>query len=270
MSIRDLLSRLAGWFRGRQLQGDLGNVGLNDDGLMFDDALPDSGRRPDKTVNDNGSAVKAVAVTSTGSTSLTTGSLETGRGKQESLEKLQLGFDRLINELSGINDHLRKQVAQHEQLITRIDLLPKLFENFPAVVENQKNITDGLLEQLKANLLKDKQIIETIEKIPLETAKQTDTLESIDHQLSAAADVDVQMTDTFNKFNESLDRLNRSTQEHTDGISQMSRTFAASDRYLKFIVSRQTRQFMWVFYSALVVCAIVILLLVGLVIYLAR
>jgi chromosome segregation ATPase len=262
MSIRDLLSRIAGWFRGRQLQGDLGNVGLNDDGLMFDDVLPESGERPGKTANANGSAVKAVAVTST--------AMETSRGKQESLEKLQIGFDRLINELSGINEHLRKQVSQHEALITRIDMLPKLLENFPAVVENQKTITDGLLEQLKANLLKDKQIIETIEKIPAETAKQTDTLESIDHQLSAAADVDVQMTDTFNKFNESLDRLNRSTQEHTDGITQMSRTFAASDRYLKFIVSRQTRQFMWVFYSALAVCAVVILILVGLVIYLAR
>jgi chromosome segregation ATPase len=262
MSISDLISRIAGWFRGGHLQGDLGNVGLNDDGLMFDDALPDSGRRPGKTANANGSTIKAVSVTST--------ALEPGRGKQESLEKLQLGFDRLINELSGINEHLRRQVAQHEQLITRIDLLPKLLENFPAVVENQKVLTDGLLEQLKANMLKDKQIIETIEKIPVETARQTDTLESIDHQLSAAADVDVQMTDTFNKFNESLDRLNHSTQQHTDGISQMSRTFAASDRYLKFIVSRQTRQFMWVFYSALAVCAIVILTLVGLVIYLTR
>ncbi|MGD0077321.1 MAG: hypothetical protein ABSB91_01700 [Sedimentisphaerales bacterium] len=268
MSISDLISRIAGWFRGRR--GDQDNVSLDDDGLMFDNGLLESGERPGKIANGEGAAVKAVAVTSTGSTSLTTGALGTSRGKPESLEKLQVGFDRLINELSGINEHLRKQVAQHEALVTRIDLLPKLLENFPAVVENQKVITDGLLEQLKANLLKDKQIIETIEKIPVETAKQTDTLESIDRQLSAAADVDVQMTDTFNKFNESLDRLNRSTQEHTDGISQMSRTFAASDRYLKFIVSRQTRQFMWVFYSALAVCAVVILVLIGLVIYLAR
>ena len=260
MGLRDLISRIAGWFRGRR--GDQDNVSLDDDGLMFDNGLLESGERPGKTANGEGAAVKAVAVPST--------ALGTGRGKPESLEKLQIGFDRLINELSGINEHLRKQATQHEQLVTRIDLLPKLLENFPAVVENQKVITDGLLEQLKSNLLKGKQIIETIEKIPVETAKQTDTLESIDRQLSAAADVDVQMTDTFNKFSESLDRLNRSTQEHTDGISQMSRTFAASDRYLKFIVSRQTRQFMWVFYSALAVCAVVILVLIGLVIYLAR
>jgi hypothetical protein len=262
MSVRGLLSRIAGWFRGRQLQGDLNNVSLNDDGLMFDDGSLESGRRSGNNANEEGSTVKAVAVTST--------VLGTGKSRPESLEKLQAGFDQLINELSGINEHLRKQAGQHEALITRIDMLPKLLENFPAVVENQKVITDSLLEQLKANLLKDKQIIETIDKIPVETAKQTDTLESIDRQLAAAADVDAQMTDTFNKFNESLDRLNRSTQEHTDGISQMSRTFAASDRYLKYIVSRQTRQFMWVFYSAIAVCAIVVLILVGVIIYLMR
>jgi hypothetical protein len=256
MSSQGIYSRIVAWFRGRWSgeQGEPENYRLNDDGLL-DDSFPVSPDSADK------SEVKRIAVPST---------TLAGRDKPQSLEKFQVSFDRLIEELSTINDHLRKQVTQHDTLITRIDLLPKLLEDFPAAVENQKVLTDGLIEQLKSNLLRDKQIIETIEKIPVEAAKQTDTLESIDRQLSAAADIDVQMTETMNKFNQSMERLNHSTQEHTEGISQMSRTFAASDRYLKFIVSRQSRQFMWVFYSALTVCAIVILILVGLIIYLAR
>jgi t-SNARE complex subunit (syntaxin) len=123
---------------------------------------------------------------------------------------------------------------------------------------------------LKANLLKDQQMLEAVEKIPAESARQTDALINIDRQLAASADVDVQMTETFNQFNESLGKLNQSTQNHTDGISQMSRTFAASDRYLKFIVTRQTRQFMWVFYSAMAVCVVVILVLVGIILYLGH
>jgi chromosome segregation ATPase len=250
MSLRDLYSRIVTWLRSGRFaaESDYDSSLLSDDGLIVRDASSASADAADRN------AIKSVAV----------------RGKTESLEKLQLGFDRLIDELGGINDHLRKQVAQHEELIARIDLLPKLLEGFPTVVDNQKVLTEGLIEQLKANLLKDKQIIDTIEKIPTEAAKQTDALINIDRQLSAATDVDVQMTETFNRFNQSLEKLNRSTQEHTEGISQMSRTFAASDRYLKFIVSRQTRQFMWVFYSALAVCAVIILILVGIVIYLAR
>jgi hypothetical protein len=51
---------------------------------------------------------------------------------------------------------------------------------------------------------------------------------------------------------------------------QMSKTFAASDRYLKYIISRQNKRFMWVFVIALGVCAVVILIMVGIIIYLRQ
>jgi hypothetical protein len=255
MGLRELLSRLSNWLRNRPpaSHGDYESPQLGDDGLIMEQTQPGS---TDQTT------LKAVAVPST--------LLGAGRGRNESLEKLQAGFDRLIDEISSINNHLGKQVAQHEDLIARIVQLPHLVESFPAVIENQKALTEQLVSQLKANLLKDQQMLAAVEKIPAESAKQTDALINIDRQLAAAADVDIQMTDTFNKFNQSLEKVNQSTKDHTDGISQMSRTFAASDRYLKFIVSRQNRQFMWVFYSALVVCVVVILILVGIIIYLAR
>jgi hypothetical protein len=260
MGLQELLRRLSNWLRNRlsASQGDYESPQLSDDGLMMEQTTPSgSSQTPaDQPVLSEveGTTLKTVAV----------------RGKTESLEKLQAGFDRLIDEISSINSHLSKQVAQHEDLIARIDQLPRLAESFPAVVENQKVLTEQLVSQLKANLLKDQQLLSAVEKIPTESAKQTDALINIDRQLAAAADVDIQMTDTFNKFNQSLEKINHSTKEHTDGISQMSRTFAASDRYLKFIVSRQTRQFMWVFYSALMVCVVVILILLGIILYLGR
>jgi uncharacterized phage infection (PIP) family protein YhgE len=240
------------WLRGRQpvAHSDYLRPQLNNNGLMSYDA-PSTSASPDSANN----PVQAVAVP---------------RRAGDSIEKLQLGFDRLIGELSSINEHLSKQAAQHEALIARIDQFPKMLEAFPSIVESQKALTEQLVSQLKTNLLKDQQMLSAIEKIPAESAKQTDALINIDRQLAASADVDIQMTETFNKFNESLEKINRSTQNHTDGIAQMSRTFAASDRYLKFIVTRQTRQFMWVFYSALAVCVVIILILVSIIIYLNR
>ncbi|MFH1371256.1 MAG: hypothetical protein ABII09_08240 [Planctomycetota bacterium] len=245
--MQGILLRFGKWLRGRRetAHSDYVAPRLSEDGLMADSDASGTAERD---------AIKAVAV----------------RGKSESIEKLQAGFDRLIDELSGINEHLRKQVAQHEDLIARIDQLPRLVESFPASVENQKVLTEQLVGQLKSNLLKDQQLLSAIDKIPTESAKQTDMLGNIDRQLAAAADVDVQMTETFNKFNQSLGKMNQSTQEHTDGIAQMSRTFAASDRYLKFIVSRQNRWFMWLFFTAIGVCVVVILIFLGIILYLAR
>ena len=135
-------------------------------------------------------------------------------------------------------------------------------------MENQKQVTEQLLEQLRSAAAKNEQFIDAVEKIPDETAKQTDALANIDHQLAAAADIDVQMADNFNNFNQTLDKLNQSTLSHTDGILQMSKTFAASDRYLKYIISKQSKRFMWIFITAISVCVVVILILTGIVIYL--
>ncbi|UCC99746.1 MAG: hypothetical protein JSW66_07650 [Phycisphaerales bacterium] len=190
--------------------------------------------------------------------------------RQESLEKLQQGFEKLIEQLQGINEHLNRQASQHEDLMTRIEQLPQLLESFPTVVENQKRITEQLIEQLKGAAAKNERFVDAVEKIPLETAKQTDALVNIDHQLGAAADIDVQMTESFNNFNQTLDKLNESTVGHTDGIIQMSKTFAASDRYLKYIISKQSKRFMWIFIAAVSVCVACILILAGVIIYLNR
>ncbi len=185
----------------------------------------------------------------------------------ESLEKFREGFDKLINQLQGINGHLNRQAEQHEALMERIKQLPGLLESFPAMVENQKKITEQLLEQLRSMAAKNEQFMDAVEKIPAETAKQTDALVDIDHQLAAAADIDVQMADNFNSFNRTLDKLNQSTVSQTNGISQMSKTYAASDRYLKYIISKQSRRFMWIFIAAISVCTVVILILAGIIIY---
>jgi CheY-like chemotaxis protein len=242
MELRERWSRFVSWMR-KQLPSsysDYERPKLNDDGLIIQNQARPANNGP----------LKAVAV----------------RGKSE-MEKFQAGFETLIEQIQGINQHLDKQVTQQENLIARIEQFPKLLENFPAVVENQKALTEQLVLQLKANILKDQQLLSAIEKIPAESAKQTDALLAIDRQLAAAADVDIQMTETFTKFNDTLGKLNQSTKDHTEGIAQMSRTFAASDRYLKYMVAKQTRQFMWIFYTAIGVCVVVILLLVGIIIF---
>jgi len=188
--------------------------------------------------------------------------------KSESFEKLQAGFDKLIEQLQGINEHLNRQVTQNEDLMSRMDKLPNLLESFPSVVENQKQLTEQLFEQLKSTAAKGQQFIDAVESIPTETTKQTDALVNIDHQLAAAADTDVQMAESFNKFDQTMDKLNQSTVGQTDAICQMSRTFATSDRYLKYIISRQNKRFMWIFVTAISVCVLVILILAGIVIYL--
>jgi len=214
MTIKDIWSGTSKWLRSHSPSRSSNyKPDVDDDGLISQEAestvtaVDDTGRtgqQSDKIV------VKAIPP----------------KDKHESLEKLHKGFNKLVEQLQDINEHLGRQVTQHENLMSRMEQLPSLLESFPSVVENQKRITEQLLEQLKSAAAKNQQFIDAVEKIPNETAKQTDS------------------------------------------IMQMSRTFATSDRYLKYIVSRQNKRFMWVFIIALGICVAVILILTGIVIYL--
>ncbi len=79
------------------------------------------------------------------------------------------------------------------------------------------------------------------------------------------------MSEGFNRFNETLSKLDSDTVGQTESILQMNKTFAASDRYLKHIMARQNKRFMWVFIAAMVVCTLAIAgLVAGLVMVLNR
>lgn len=185
--------------------------------------------------------------------------------KKDSIEALAGGFNRMVDQLEGINKHLNMQIDQHHKLMDRMDQLPELLENLPNAVDDQKKVVNELIDQLKNKTIKEQQFIEIIEKIPAETLRQNNTLLEMSRKLSVSADADVQMADSFNRFNETLSALDTDTVNQTDSIKQMNKTFAASDRYLKYILSKQHKNFMWVFIAAMSICGIAIMSLVAII-----
>ena len=186
----------------------------------------------------------------------------------ESFEKLERGFNQLVEQLKGINEHLDSQASQQIRLMERIEQLPELLENFPSIAEGQKQMTEQMFEHLKASVIKTDQFMDAVEKIPRETGKQTDALVSVNHQLAAAADADVQMAETFNRFHGTLDKLGECTIGNSEALAHMSKTFVTSDRYTKYLMSKQQRRFMWVFFTAMGVSLAVVIALGAIIIYL--
>ena len=256
MTLKEILTGTSSWLRAHRYEHVARcEPALNDEGLLASRFDADEGYFDGRST---GTATNSVVMNSV-----------TSVERRDPAEKLQEGFNKLVDQLQQINGHLNRQLDQHEELMGRVRELPGLLETLPSAVENQKKLTTELLEQLRSSAVKSQQFIETVEKIPSETARQTDTLTMINHQLAAAAETDVQLTDGFVKFKGTLDRLNHNTVSNTEGILQMSRTFAASDRYLKYVISKMNRRYAWTLAAALSVCGGVVCALIGVVIYLA-
>ncbi|MBP7052937.1 MAG: hypothetical protein KBE65_18180 [Phycisphaerae bacterium] len=270
MTLREILAGTSNWLRFHRYE-PAGHSGaeLDSDGLltMTLDVPPEDETVAPLHAERGGGLPKRRASASRPASdgSATVTSLD----RRDSVEKLQEGFNRLIDQLQQINEHLNEQVSQHHDLMGRVKQLPQLLESLPSAVENQKVLTTQLLDQLRSSAAKDQQFLDVVGRIPVEASRQTDTLCSIDRQLAAAADADVQMAASFLKFRDTLDRLNGNTVSNTEGILQMSRTFATSDRYLKYVVNKLNKRYAWVFGIAVGVCAAAICVLAGIVLYLA-
>ena len=256
MTLKQILTGTSSWLRAHRYE-TIGpcEPALNDEGLIASRFDSDDEFMDTRSAHAASAPVMVSTVTS----------LE----RRDSTEQLQEGFEKLVEQLQQINGHLNRQLQQHEELMGRVRELPQVLESLPSAVENQKKLTTQLLEQLRTSASKDQQFIEAVGQIPAETARQTDTLTMINHQLAAAAETDVQLTDGFVKFKGTLDRLNHNTISNTEGILQMSRTFAASDRYLKYVISKMNRRYAWTLAIALSVCAAVVSGLIGIIFYLA-
>jgi len=258
MSFGELWARMGNWFRAQRILRAEYKPEVNGQGLIFEEGKGEQVEQGQGAQGGSAAGVREQAMVQSG---------EQGK-RQEPIEKLHDAFNKLVGELRGINRHLEEQAAHHAELMGRIERLPKLLESFPGVVEHQKKTAEGLLRQLERSAAKDEQFVDAVERIPRETAKQTDALVNINHQLAAAADTDVQMTESFNKFGETVGRLNRTVAAQSESMIQMRRTFATSDRYLKYLITKQSRRFMWMFFVALGVCAAVILIFTGVIIFL--
>jgi chromosome segregation ATPase len=168
-------------------------------------------------------------------------------------------FNLLIAQLEGINENLGKHADQQQQLLERMNKLPEILASLPETIQNQSQLTDAVCNEMSRRQLKEAQFLEAVERIPEETAKQSNTLESMSRKLSVAADANVQVSENFNRFNDTLGKLNTNSVSQNEGIEQMSKTFASSDRYLKYIITRQNNRFMWMFIVSLGICLVVII-----------
>ena len=208
MALKQLWTRINRWWSAKNHRTI--SVEVDGDGLISEPDATSSDLQPDhhKNTRDTEMVVKKVPAVE----------------RKNNTEVLGQAFNKLIDKLQGINDHLDKQVSQHEELMQRIEKLPDLLQSLPDAVGNQRQVVDSLIEQLKTRALKDQQFAETIDKIPAETSKQTNAVLEMNHKLSVANDIEAQMSENFNKFNEALSKLDADTVSQTEGIKPVSYT----------------------------------------------
>ena len=87
--------------------------------------------------------------------------------KQQSLDRIQEGFNRLVDQLGTINSNFNQHISQQKELMERIAQMPRIMENFPVAIENQQRTMEQLWEQFKASALKTQEFVDVVKKLQI-------------------------------------------------------------------------------------------------------
>jgi methyl-accepting chemotaxis protein len=243
MAIKSLWAKISGWRKEKKPDRELFDS-LQSDGFLDKKQNPgksnnnDADASPDNSHINSETSLLDERAKKTGTISTRFDAIE----RKDKFEKLNEGFNRLIDKLEGINDNLSAQVEQNDRLMYRIDNLPNMFANLPQTVESQKALVDELVEQLKVRQLREQQFIEAVERIPSETAKQSSMLTEMTHKMTVSANADTQMLESFNRFNVSVNSLNRSAEIRAEQLEKLTQTFETSERQTKDIIEKQNKR----------------------------
>ena len=253
MLLKNILQGTTNWLRSRRYESiEHCGPALNGDGLLIDELDNEGSTACGRGVPQRGVGVQAV----------------TTLDRRDSAEKIQEGFNCLVDQLQKINDHLGQQLNQHEELMSRVRQLPQLLEGFPQVVESQRQLHSDLMGQIRMAAARQEQFINAVGQIPTETARQTRTLGAIHNQLQAAARTDAEMVTCFDRVGLTLDNLDTNTADNTAGMQKLRRSAAARDRYMALAISSFQRRIVWLFAGFAVLCVAAVSTIIGLVMYL--
>lgn len=92
--------------------------------------------------------------------------------------------------------------------------------------------------------------------------------EHLDKQIVHHEDLTGRINHGFDRFNQTLEKLNASTTGQTDTIKHMSEILTAEAKYIKALMTRQTRRTAWMLVTFIILCVLIVLSAVFTIIYL--
>ena len=220
--------RMGGWLRWSQTSKDgLEVVHHNAEGLVVDPSA-------DKEGGEN--------------------SLVTREEKREQqLAAMEESFHRLVEVLESLDENVAKQRQNTEELCERMGKMGEVLGGLPGNVAAHNKTFQELTQEMKEQAIRHKQVIETVKTLPDLNRQQVDRLEDIVRQVENTAENDARMTDSFNRFDNSLQGMLSNSKTQSQSLMHIGEIMGQNEIRMRELFRRQGKRFTWLLVIVLMV-----------------
>lgn len=167
------------------------------------------------------------------------------RGRRDvSLRKLQEGYDRVLDLMDQMQQHMLTQESRTEAIAASLVRLNETLADVAESDHRRTEILSSISAELETTKIRTQQLADAMAEMPRAVRDQTDALTGMQKQLELGAEADANLDATLQSFGRGVDRLSESTETQAQVLKDLQAADEMRSAQITEILQRQTRLFM--------------------------
>ncbi len=162
---------------------------------------------------------------------------------EQSIGKLQEGFDAITGLMGSVRDHLEKQSARQDELLGYLSRLPEAIDSIPQANRAHGETLQAIHQQLVRQNDGHGRLVEVLEKIGQAGGETKAAIDEIRDGVESLGQHEQRISDTLGGVGEAMRDVSDNSQSTTKVLQSLRDNFQHRDAELSRILHRQNTRF---------------------------
>ncbi len=167
--------------------------------------------------------------------------------REQTLVRLQEGYERLNVVIEEIQKHLSQQGERTDRICTALETLARSLSDLPALGRQHAQSLEAIAGNIEAGNTRMGQLVDSVSELPKASRAQTDAINGIKRQLEVTGEQNLVTFQTMEKLSNAISTLGEVNTTQLEAISQMNRKTDDHTERLGKLIARQNKRFVMLF-----------------------
>lgn len=161
------------------------------------------------------------------------------------MDKLQKGYEQVVDLVGGIRSHLTQQSSRSSQMLTLMERLPDAIESLPEANRHQARMLEAIQDHLAKQGHANTELTQAVQGLAAKAEHQGRVMGEIQQQLDAQHQTSRELLTSFHSVHETLGSIQENNQASTQVLRQMAEHERESDTQMRELLQRHNRSTAW-------------------------
>lgn len=175
------------------------------------------------------------------------GALARWSKRDQTLMKLQEGYERVTQVVEEVQKHLAQQGERTERICVSLEQLSRAMSEMPESSRQQTATLQSIAGQLETTGARTQQMAEAVSEMPKAARIQSETLAGIKRQMELTGEQNLVTGQSLEKLGAAISALGEFNSAQADALREMNAQASRQTEVLANLVARQSRRFVMLF-----------------------